>query len=278
MAEEEEISDAEFEVEEPREKKRERPKNVNLETLVAQPTWKEMLLDLVVKEHLDPWNIDLCEIADKFLERIKGAQTLDLHVPANLILAASILLRFKSDAIKLEEEEQVVEAETYIGEDRPPLEIPMLSLRTRIPPKRKVTLDELMFALEEVFEQQKKREDFLNRPVIEPEMVLQLPEFNLEKEMAEMYERIKASADAKGLVTFSQLTNGKERKQVIYALLPLLFLAQNGKVNIFQEKFFDEIFVQLLEEGESPKEARKRAMRISGGDVQTSPKATPRAG
>ena len=256
MPEDEEIADSEFD-EQPEEEKP-RQKDVNLEKLVSQPTWKEILLDLVVKEQLDPWNIDICQIADKFLQRVKGSQTLDLHVPANLILAASILLRFKSDAVRLEEEEQVVEGETFIGEDESPVEIPMLSLRTRIPPKRKVTLDELVHALEEVFDQQKRREDFKNRPVIEPELIIQLPEFNLEKQMAEMYEKIQKSVDSKGLTTFSQLVKDNTRKQAVYALLPLLFLAQNGKVNVFQEKFFGEIFVQLLEEGETPREAKKK--------------------
>ena len=83
-------------------------KNVDLEHLVKQPTWKEMLLDLVVKEQLDPWNIDIGLIAEKYVKHIREMQTLDLHIPANLILAASILLRFKSDAVRLEEEEQVV--------------------------------------------------------------------------------------------------------------------------------------------------------------------------
>ena len=131
---------------------------IDLEHLVAQPTWREMLLDLVASEKLDPWNIDIVDIAGRYLVRIRNLQMMDLHVPANLILAASILLRFKSDALKFEEEEQVVEQEVFIDEQKVPVEIPMLSLRTRIPPKRKVTLDELVNALEEVFEEQKIRE------------------------------------------------------------------------------------------------------------------------
>jgi len=260
-----EVEDEEFDAAEPEQKKPQPQKNVDLEHLVRQPTWKEMLLDLVVKEQLDPWNIDISVIAGKYLQHIREMKALDLHIPANLILAASILLRFKSDAVRLEEEEQVVESETFIAEGRPPVEIPMLSLKTRIPPKRKVTLDELVNALEEVFEQQKRREERIAQPEIPPAMVIQLPEFNLEQRMAEMHETVKGKADAKGLVTFSQLAGRMTRENVVYALLPLLFLAQNGKINLFQEKFFGEIFVQLLEEGESPKEAKRRLGRGGHG-------------
>jgi len=257
-----EIKDEEFEAEEP--EKAAKPKKLDLERLVAQPTWKEMLLDLVIKEHLDPWNIDIGVIATKYLERIRSMQMLDLHIPANLILAASILLRFKSDALKLEEEVQEVEPEMFIGEDQKPVEIPMLTLRTRIPPKRKVTLDELVQALEEVFEEQKRREELRKRPAIPEKIVLALPEFNIEQQTEEVYKRIKETADSEGLATFSSILKDDSAQGKVFTLLPLLFLAQAGKINIFQEKFFGEIFIQLLREGETPSEKRRRGKGLAG--------------
>jgi segregation and condensation protein A len=222
---------------------------VDLEQLVAQPTWREMLLDLVVSEKLDPWNIDLADIATKYLQRVRKLQKLDLRVPANLILAASILLRFKSDALRFEEEEQVVEQQTFIDEAQAPVEIPMLSLRTRIPRKRKVTLNELMSALEEVFEEQRKRQE---KPVIRENLIINVPKYNITKQMNEIFSKVTRMADASGLVTFSSLLKEKSRKEIIYTLIPLLHLAQDGKLSIFQEKFFGEIFIQLpVEEGKA---------------------------
>lgn len=223
----------------------EEQKTVDLEHLVTQPTWREMLLDLVVSEKLDPWNIDIVDIASRYLERIRNLQKLDLRVPANLILAASILLRFKSDALRFEEEEQVVEQQTFIDEQTP-VEIPMLSLRTRIPRKRKVTLNELMSALEEVFEEQRKRQE---KPVIKESMVINIPKYDITERMKEIYRRVKENADASGLVTFSSLLKKRTREEIIYTLLPILHLAQDGRVSIFQEKFFGEIFIQLPSEG-----------------------------
>ncbi|MCX6775712.1 MAG: ScpA family protein [Candidatus Micrarchaeota archaeon] len=220
----------------------EQKEGINLEQLVAQPTWREMLFDLVVSEKLDPWNIDLVDITSKYLERVRKLQKLDLRVPANLILAASILLRFKSDALRFEEEEQVVEQQTFIDETQAPVEIPMLSLRTRIPRKRKVTLNELMTALEEVFEEQKRRQE---KPVIRENMVIDIPKYNITRQMNEVFARVKKTADASGLATFSSLLKERSRKEIIYTLIPLLHLAQDGKLSVFQEKFFGEIFIQL---------------------------------
>jgi segregation and condensation protein A len=232
---------------------------LDLERLVSKPAWKEVLLELVVREGLDPWDIDVGVIAEKYLERVKKMKALDLHIPANLILAASILLRFKSDSIRLEEEVQEAEAETFIGEDQQPVEIPVLTLRTRIPPKRKVTLEELVGALEDVFSDQKRREDARNRPVEQPKLVVQLPEFDIERQMDEVFARVKAKADSEGLAVFSALLENDSREEKIYTLLPLLFLSQSGKVSIFQEKIFGEIFVQLLpaDGGETPREPAK---------------------
>lgn len=208
-----------------------------------------MLLDLVVSEKLDPWNIDLVDIASKYLERVKKLQKLDLRVPANLILAASILLRFKSDALRFEEEEQVVEQQTFIDETQAPVEIPMLSLRTRIPRKRKVTLNELMGALEEVFEEQRKKQE---KPVIKENMIINVPKYDITARMKEIYAKVKKTADTSGLVTFSSLLKEKNRKEIIYTLIPILHLAQDGKLSVFQEKFFGEIFIQLpVEEGKA---------------------------
>ncbi len=78
---------------------------LNLEELVAQPTWRDELRLMVEEESLDPWNIDIADIADKFVQRIHKFKTLDLVLPANLILAAAILLHLKSEALKFEEEQ-----------------------------------------------------------------------------------------------------------------------------------------------------------------------------
>ena len=57
------------------------PEDMKLEKIVALPTWREMLLDLVATKKLDPWNIDIVEIATGYLEKIKKMEMLDLRVP-----------------------------------------------------------------------------------------------------------------------------------------------------------------------------------------------------
>jgi len=221
---------------------------MDLEKLVEQPTWKEMLIDLVYTEKLNPWNIDIIEITDKFMDKVRNVQMLDLRIPANLILASSILLRFKSDAIRLEEEEQIITDETYIGEGGP-VEVPMIQLRTRIPPKRMVTLDELVDSIETVFdeineraEDRKVREEEIKEKRLE-KVQLELKKYDIELEMRRIFDKALLLADKKNMVTFSSLLEKRTNETIIKTLLPVLHLAQDGKFSIFQEELFQEIFI-----------------------------------
>ncbi len=229
--------------------------DMRLEKLVAFPTWREMLLNLAPTKKLDPWNIDIIEITTSYLDKIRKLEMMDLRVPANLILAAAILIRFKSEALRFEEETQVVEEQTYVEEDAEPSVIPVLELKTRIPPKRMVTLDELLLAMEKVFDEQKKREEKAAKIEIPSVINIQLPEMNIEQRMAEVYGLVMERKDVEGLATFSSLLSEKTPLEMITTLLPLLHLVQDKKLSIFQEKFFGEIFIRVREE---PAESEKK--------------------
>jgi segregation and condensation protein A len=218
----------------------------DLEKLVVQPTWRDMLMDLVLEEKLDPWNVDIVEVTEKYMDRIRDIQSLDLRVPANIILAAAILLRFKSETLRLEEEVQVADSETYIEENQNPVEISMLSLRTRIPPKRRVSISELIGALSEVIDAQKKRAERIFAP--KPIMSIEIPKEDIEKRMNVLLERLDGIADKEGVLVFSDLLEKKTKEEMIFLLLPLLHLAQDRKIDITQEKMFGEIFITILRE------------------------------
>jgi segregation and condensation protein A len=221
--------------------------DVKLEKIVALPTWREMLLDLVATKQLDPWNIDIIQVTEGYLERIKTLEMHDLRIPANLILAAAILLRFKSAALRFEEETQVVEEQTYVGEETGAEVIPVLELKTRIPPTRMVTLDELLVAMEKVFDEQKHREEKAQKIEIPAVINIQLPEFNMEKKMEDVYNKVVGGLDSEGLATFTGILDDKTPYGVIMTLLPLLHLVQDRRLSIFQEQFFGEIFIRKLE-------------------------------
>ncbi|RLG69280.1 MAG: hypothetical protein DRO07_02530, partial [Candidatus Iainarchaeum archaeon] len=80
--------------------------SIDLVGLIEQPTWKSILLDLVRKEKMDVWAIDLVELSQKYLQRIQELKENNLRIPANAMLACAILLKLKSRTIKLPHEEE----------------------------------------------------------------------------------------------------------------------------------------------------------------------------
>lgn len=257
-----------------------------IENLVSKPTWKEILIDLVKKEKLDPWNIDIALLAEKYVEKVREMKILELRVPANVILAASILLRLKSDSFDIKEEQEVVE-ETYLDEGGIK-DVGMLTLVFRPQPKRNITLSDLIKALDEVMEIERKR---MERTSFKEEIKLDLKiGVNIEDEIEKVYKIIKENCED-GLITFSEIllirkmkesekrgkekrkekekTKGKEEtketkkvkveegeegrgmrwmsvEDVIFPFIALLHLCNDGKVDLMQEEAFGEIFVRLL--------------------------------
>jgi len=215
---------------------------LDLEALVSETNWKEMLIDLVETEKLDPWSIDIAVIADKFVERVRTLQMLDLHVAANVILASSILLRMKTETLLFEEtqEEQNGEMET---KEVP--QIPSLTLKLRLPPPRRLTLQELIKAIEEIMKIQQHVKKTI-QPIQQNVFQINMNEKDIDALIEETFKSIKENVDSYGLVTFSQLIKNKDLEGIIKVFVPLLFLEKNGKVLLFQERFFGEIFIKVL--------------------------------
>lgn len=230
---------------------------LNLEKIVTYPTWREMLMDLIIKEDFDPWDIDISAITSKYIKQIKEMKTLELQIPANLILAASILLRLKSKSLVFEEEIQEEVDETYLDEDGEPVEIPMLELRTRIPPKRRISLEELLEAMEEVFKEEKQRAERQKKIEIPRKMVIEMPEISMDEQIEKIEKKMNKLKDKKELVLFSALIENDSAEQKIFILLPLLYLQQKGNISLLQEKLFGEIIIHLNKEKNKKEKTKK---------------------
>jgi len=219
-----------------------------IEQLVNKATWRELLLDIVSSSNMDPWNIDIGTITVNYIDKVKKMKINDLHVPANVILAASILLRFKAQAFQFEEPEPAQEEVTvFEGMPGDATEMQLLQLKMRMQPKRAVTLSDLLVALDEAIIIETKRE---TKRVAVPKMVeFKLPEYDIEKEMKEVLTQITKLSDKEGWLTFSYLLSEMKRegaRSLVLTLLPLLHLCQEGKISIMQDDIFGEILVHRL--------------------------------
>ncbi|MFH2106435.1 MAG: segregation/condensation protein A [Candidatus Micrarchaeota archaeon] len=218
----------------------------SLEKMVEKPTWKVVLLELIASKELDPWNIDLVVVSDSFIKKIKEMKSLDFFLPANLILAASILLRYKSEHIRFQDDVLPVEA---MGEpldyDSESSSIPELMLSSRIPPRRQITMEELMLEIEKAMKYDTTERVVHHKGGIIDFVDLNINKFDIEKKMEEILESVKENVDSEGFALFSKMVDGKKNLEVIYSLLSLLHLTQKEKIDLIQDELFGEILVRL---------------------------------
>ncbi len=210
-----------------------------------ESTWRDLLIGLVDRNKLDPWNIDIMEIVDRYIETVKELKVMDLRVPANIILAAAILLRLKSNYISLQDYDETGEMGVE-GAVRPDIIVDPLNFRLRLPPKRKLSLTELLAALDEAMEIKSLHESPKQRPQLF--VPIKLENFDIEAETEKLYGILKENADKSSMVTFSYISRLSSINDILLELfIPLLFLAHRGRVGLIQERFFSEIIIALKE-------------------------------
>lgn len=238
--------------------------NVNVSThedlvgLIEQPAWKTILITLVKSERMDPWNIDVKLLAEKYLEKIRTLNSTDLRLPANAILASAILLKFKARALRLpslEEDEELrikslMTEEELLGGMMPELISP------NVWREGKVSLDQLVQSIEEILDKTKSKvlreRDGRERPVFN----LPFAGMNMESKMKDVLDLARMHADDTGLSRFSVMMQGREVNDLIECFLALLFLLNQNELSAWQESLFGEIFVSVFpsktEEENSP--------------------------
>lgn len=217
-----------------------------LASMVRRPSWKQLLIDLVITEKLDPWDIDITKVADGFFRMVREMEKVEFHIPANIILASAILLKYKSNALRVfeEPEQEDLPPEPLVVEDEG--EIPVLSIKSRIPPKAPITLNELISEMERVIKYDDEAAPRA-RPKAPSHEVLEIPipDYDIESEMEKLYERMNREMDSEKLVLFSSLVGEKSPSDTVLTLAPLLHLAQEKAVGLRQDEFWGEIFIKV---------------------------------
>jgi len=211
-----------------------------IRTIVLGADWEEALTAIVVEQGLDPLSLDVTKLTDAFMIYLNRLKSFDFRIPARFILIAAILLNMKCEALLQEEEERLdklVAAAAAQLNLASPLLIPPVSRQTARP----VSLTDLIAALNKTFEIKRKKEPLLalhgkHVPIEMPKRAI-----DIEHKIKEIYERIRR----KGIIKFSDLVPVWHRAEIIASFIPLLYLANRGKVACEQKDMFKEITIKL---------------------------------
>ncbi|MEK6890214.1 MAG: segregation/condensation protein A [Nanoarchaeota archaeon] len=224
-----------------------------------QLSWQSIIYDLINSEQLNPWDIDLSLLSQKFLEKVRLLEEANFFVSSKVLFAAALLLRIKSE-ILLETDIQSLddilfgkkEEKKYIQE-RIELdeEIPNLIIRTPLPRFKKVTLDELMSALGNAIKTETRRiqKVALTRQQ-EFETALSLPKkrININESIKGVHAHLEdVFKNRTERVAFSEIAGTDDNEKRVATFVPLLHLDNQHKVWLEQDKHFDEIWILLKE-------------------------------
>ena len=209
----------------------------------------EILVNLVREGEINPWNIDIVEITDKFLHHIEELERMDLRISGRTLHYAAILLRMKSNILV---EEPVIEDDSWIDDpdffDVDDYPVPKPPVRRHS--QRSVTLDELILELEkaEVVERRKTirkkaRETIeLARPTTEQVLGIAHEE-DIEGRLDSMRETLSSILEDRTYIALSELLSG-DRSNKLMTYISLLFLATNKEIWLEQEELFGELYIR----------------------------------
>ena len=229
-------------------------------------TWQTIIMDLIKKEEMDPWNVNVSLLTAKYIEMVKTLKEHDFRLSGKVILAAAMLLKVKShkwlteDIANLDSlfssAEEMDELLDGIEDDYyQPREVVDATLipRTPQPRKRKVSIYDLVNALEKALEV-KHRRVLRDMPVLDVKAPVK--KRDITEVIKDMYVKIKGyfKANSAKRLTFSKLIPSDTKEDKIYTFIPLLHLTNQRKIDIEQYQQFGEIEVILKQKMEVDKE------------------------
>ena len=223
-------------------------------------TWQNILYDLVKTEQMNPWDIDISKLSQEYLRIVKQLKEFNFFISGKVLLAAAILLKMKSNKLLTEDliqfdqilfgnpDEFIDELNEFEEKNKKIklMENPRLTIKTPQARKKRVSLKDLINALEKALEVDRKR----TLRILESKRIpdnLKVPEkkVDITQKIKELYQKIVNLFSFNKSIQFSQLVNSNKKEDKLFTFIPLLHLANQGKINLEQEEHFGEIYIDL---------------------------------
>lgn len=214
-------------------------------------TWQDIIYDLVKSEQMNPWDIDVSILSQKYLDTIKQLQEHNFFISGKIVLAAAILLKIKStklltenladfDAQLFQQNEDLLDDGNYIDPvtHQP---IPDLLIKTPQARKRSIDLNDLMRALDRALRVDQKRLIRRRGERIMQEARLPENKIDITELIKSVYNKILGWFKKKEKLTFSELVGSDKKEEKVNTFIPLLYLANSHSVDLNQEVAFGEI-------------------------------------
>jgi chromatin segregation and condensation protein Rec8/ScpA/Scc1 (kleisin family) len=218
------------------------------ETLTKKPFYLRppinILFDINRLEKLTPWNVNIAFLLRQFLSEMERMGKIDFRA-SGVALDSSALIYLMKSKLLLTLQEPPLPPKAPLDFVPPPLFLPLRHELTS------TTIQHLLEVLDEVLKGEKLAtiDRVVAHPVL-PQASDLMPQFDkfmaeLESQMDKLYSRLIEMVKGAGIIEFTTLIKGIPRIDAVRTFILLLFLAQDGLVNLWQNEETEEIYIAV---------------------------------
>jgi len=208
-----------------------------------RPPWN-ILFELSKLDKLTPWNVNIAYLLRSFLSEMERMGQVDFRA-SGVALDSSALIYLMKSKLLLTLQEPPIQPKPPQDFVPPPLFLPLRQELTS------TTIQNLLEVLDEVLkgEQMLHLDKVVAQPVL-PAVSDILPQFEMflaeiEMQMDKLYQVLCDKVKGAGIIEFSSLTKGIAKIEAIRTFILLLFLAQDGKVGLWQDEETEELYIAV---------------------------------
>ncbi|GBF35889.1 segregation and condensation protein A [Methanofervidicoccus abyssi] len=216
--------------------------------------WVRIIKESIQKGNIGPWDINVAKIADEYIKTLKELERFDIRLSADVILVGGILLRMKSQILyeKCEytfedddvEDNSLEDSRSYEDIDESSQKKENSVDNEHLKDKKQFTVDDLIDTLKleliKVKRNRRKKKDKTENTLYE--VIEEMEKYDISKLMENLILELRKE----GVIVFQK--KFPDRRDKVKNFLPCLYLANEGKVEIFQEDVFKEMVVKYKEE------------------------------
>ncbi|MCQ6254728.1 ScpA family protein [Methanocaldococcus sp.] len=210
--------------------------------------WVKMIKEGIEKKNIDPWDVNISEIADYYITKIKEFKKFDIRLSADVILVGGILLRLKSESLYNECNIEEDDYEDFYIDDSEIKENNKKSVNKENykdkKSKKTLTVDELIKTIEKELKKVKKSKRKKKKDIKEVEEIVE--ELLKEEDISDIIEKLLEDLMKEKIIIYQEKFKTKDER--VKYLLPSLYLANDGKVELIQEKFFEKLIIKFIQE------------------------------
>ncbi len=232
----------------------------------------EILVGMAERGEIDPWNIDIIEVTDRFLNELDRRRELNLRISGRTLFYAATLLRMKSEQLaEADGQDEEDEGAAGFGDDFDespddefgyegrlgPIELLEREIQRRLDRKnlRKspVTLFELIIELKNLEKEERRRRRLVDEDSLLPDaddVVSIAHDEGYQDTAVTVYQECLRCMIREDEMTLAELCR-KLEWDVPEVYIPLLFLMLDGQCAIRQEEFFGEVYVRVCKAGDA---------------------------